>query len=161
MRMRWFLHSCVLMAFAGGLTLVACGGGIDTSADRAASAVAVGEIDPVRAAPPQPEDCSTLGTNCQVFEPDGAKGRWGCHTLGTEPELACEHAAGASVARCNCSGMFGERPPGSPSDGIDWFDIPATSRMWTEREVLELWKARCHGRCVPRRVPVPGPSDAG
>lgn len=93
---------------------------------------------------PGPAGCSSLGAKCQVFEPDGAQGRWGCHTVGPLPELACERAAGSAVARCNCEGRFGESPPGVV-DGTPWFEIPATSVWPSESEFLDVWRTRCGG----------------
>lgn len=89
--------------------------------------------------------CSSIGAWCQVFEPDGPE-RWGCATTGTDPELACEHAAGASIARCNCVGRFGEGDP-----PIAWFDLPATNTPFSEAYVVEIWNERCNGRCVSER----------
>lgn len=107
-------------------------------------------------------DCS-IGATCQVFEPGGPD-RWGCSIVGTDPELACEHAAGASVARCNCSGHFGDDPAPSPEGGtptIAWFEVPATSTPFPEEQVLEIWKAHCDGHCVPQTSPPPSPPDGG
>ena len=161
-----------MLGFACALAS-ACGGRIDSSTDGPRTASSAGEPDdaPQREAtktraaaapdaasgvgsgvePAVGGDCSSLGAFCQVFEPGGPE-RWGCNTLGTEPELACEHAAGASIARCNCSGRFGEGEPSPSSDAgaappIAWFDVPATSTPFTEDYVIQLWKEHCNGVC--------------
>jgi len=93
--------------------------------------------------------CSAAASFCQGFDPGGPD-RWGCHTVHTVPELACEHAADASVARCNCSGGFGDYVEGQTmgfGEPMRWFEIAADSTMFSEERVLEIWRERCDVRC--------------
>lgn len=120
-------------------------GGASTGDPDADAAITTAPPSRPDAHPPSSKDCSSRGVSCQIFEPGGPS-RWGCHTVGPEPELTCEHAADAAIARCNCNGRFGESPPGVDS-GITWFDIPATSTFFSEQELLRLWRDLCHGTC--------------
>ncbi len=161
-------HRVSLASFLGACALVlACGEALEPAVgyDTRLVTEAVSRPDDAGKRPdaaPGAHDgtCPLAGARCAVFEPGGPE-RWGCYTTGTVPELACEHAAGASIARCNCSGAFGERPPDAPGDVV-WFDVPATSTPFAEKDVVQLWSASCHGRCAPPPPPVPHPGpDAG
>src|SRR5262245_39993513 len=108
----------IAVACAVGL-LIACGGAIEPPSDRGGDAQrststpkptptptptpTASSADPPQASPkppppdpgasdpgPAPEDCSSFGTHCQTFDPGGPD-RWGCNTLGPQPQLACEH----------------------------------------------------------------------
>jgi hypothetical protein len=161
-------HRSIAVASAVAL-FIACGGAIEPSTDRGAGTrTSTSTPTPDPGAPSEPPkqasskgpppsdpgasdpgaskvDCSSFGTQCQVFEPGGPE-RWGCNTVGSLPELACERAAGASIARCNCQGNFGECAPGA-SCPFTWFDVPATSTFFTDDELRRLWKEVCGGTC--------------
>jgi len=148
------LHVTLSIALASAIA-IACGGAItpnepapNEEGTKAPSQAAVAQ--PSRPAPEGEGRCGPVAAKCQVFEPGGPD-RWGCFTL-TTPELACEHAAGASIARCNCRGRFGEgvppiEPDAAPPDIVTWFDVPATATPFTAEKLGELWRLHCGGGC--------------
>ncbi len=157
-------------AILAAAVVVACGGALDNAqTDQRASGVSAGEPTspraeggrPAQPAPATEDDCSSLVVNCQGFDPGGPD-RWGCFTDGTDPELACEHAAGTVIAHCNCSGAFGDRDPAvSAAEGITWFEVSATNTPFSAPEAIRIWRDHCHGRCVPRQAPPPPLVDGG
>lgn len=159
------------------MTATECGGALepDTTAGGGSSRLGADPSSPSASSSSSSANsdaCPTAQAECQPFEP--GVHRWGCDTIGTQNELACERADNSPIARCNCAGQFGEAPAGyipepyaeagTPTPPpVVWFDVPATDTPFTSEETLTVWRDHCGGPCAPIIAPPPTPifGDAG